>query len=60
MIATVRDHGGVVRTEIESETPIGEGFGAAARACLAKQRFEPALNDQGKPTAARTRIRIAR
>jgi len=58
VIATVRDQGSVVRTEIESETPLGQGFGAAARACLAKQRFEPALDDAGKPTAARTRVRI--
>ncbi len=58
VIATVRDQGAVVRTEIESETPIGEGFGAAARACLAKQRFAPALDNEGRPTAARTRIRI--
>jgi protein TonB len=58
VIATVRDQGSVVRTEIESEAPLGQGFGAAARACLTKQRFEPALDDAGKPTAARTRVRI--
>jgi hypothetical protein len=58
VIATVRDQGSVVRTEIESETPLAQGFGAAARACLAKQRFEPALDDAGRPTAARTRVRI--
>ena len=58
VIATVRDQGTVVRTEIENESPLGQGFGAAARACLAKQRFEPALDDTGKPSAARTRIRI--
>jgi hypothetical protein len=59
VIATVRDQGSIARLEIESETPVGQGFGAAARACLAKQRFEPALDDDGKPTAARTRVRIA-
>lgn len=58
VIATVRDQGSVVRTEIEHESPPGQGFGPAARACLAKQRFEPALDDDGKPTAARTRVRI--
>ena len=58
VIVTVRDQGAVVRTEIESETPLGQGFGSAARACLAKQRFEPALDDAGNPTAARTRVRI--
>jgi TonB family protein len=59
VIATVRDQGSIARVEIESETPAGQGFGAAARACLSKQRFEPALDDAGKPTAARTRIRIS-
>lgn len=59
VIATVRDHGTVARTEIERESPAGQGFGAAARACLAQQRFQPALDDAGKPTAARMRIRIA-
>lgn len=59
VVATVRDQGSVVRIEIESESPLGQGFGGAARACLAKQRFEPALDDDGKPTAARTRVRIA-
>jgi protein TonB len=58
VIVTVRDQGAVVRTEIENEAPVGQGFGAAARACLAKQRFEPALDDAGRPTAARTRVRI--
>ena len=58
-IATVRDHGTVMRTEIEHEAPLGQGFGAAARACLAQQRFEPALDDEGKRTAARVRVRIA-
>lgn len=58
-IATVRDHGAVARTEIEREAPLGQGFGAAARACLAQQRFEPALDDAGKRTAARIRVRIA-
>jgi protein TonB len=58
VIATVRDQGTVARLEIENESPAGQGFGAAARACLNKQRFEPALDDAGKRTAARTRIRI--
>ena len=59
VVATVRDQGSVARLEIESESPAGQGFGAAARACLNKQRFEPALDDAGRPTAARTRVRIS-
>lgn len=58
VIATVQDRGRVVQTEIELESPAGQGFGAAARACLSRQRFEPALDEDGKPAAARTRVRI--
>lgn len=58
VLATIRDQGTVARIDIESESPTKQGFGAAARACLTKQRFTPALDDAGTPTAARTRIRI--
>ncbi|HEU4410878.1 MAG TPA: energy transducer TonB [Polyangiaceae bacterium] len=41
----------------------GEGFGAAARACALRQRYRPALDRDGKPTAAQTapfRVRFTR
>ena len=55
-IATVRANGSVARLEIGSESPAGHGFGAAARACLANQRWTPALDERGRPTLARTRV----
>lgn len=58
VIATVSASGNLSRLEIESEAPAGEGFGRAARACLAKRRFTPALDEHGEPTAARTRINL--
>jgi hypothetical protein len=56
VIATVRASGAIARLEIEAEDPVGEGFAYAARACLSRQRFEPALDERGLPAAARTRI----
>lgn len=58
VIATIQARGAVVATEIETEEPAGQGFAAAARACLGQQRFQPALDDDGKATAARTRVKI--
>jgi hypothetical protein len=58
IIATVQASGAIVRLEIESETPGGEGFASAARACLARRKFVPALDEHGEPTGARTRINL--
>jgi len=58
VIATVSANGHISRLEVESETPAGEGFGRAARACLAKRRFAPALDERGSPTGARTRVNL--
>ena len=41
-----------------SESPPGDGFGAAARACLAKKVFTPAMDKQGKPVTASLSLRI--
>lgn len=58
IIATVQGSGAIARLEIESETPAGEGFAIAARACLARRRFVPALDEHGEATGARTRINL--
>jgi TonB family protein len=58
VIATVRASGAIARLDIEQEAPAGQGFGRAARACLERQRFTPALDPEGATVAARTRIRI--
>jgi hypothetical protein len=41
--------GDVRRATILSESPLGQGFGAAARACMLSQRLEPALDKHGAP-----------
>ena len=58
LVATVSAGGAISRLVVESETPPGEGFANAARTCLAKRRFEPALDERGLPAAARTRINL--
>jgi hypothetical protein len=58
VIATVQSTGAIAKLEIESESPTGEGFAGAARACLAKRKFTPALDERGQPAGARTRINL--
>ena len=58
LLATLRASGAIARIEIESETPPGEGFAAAARTCLARGRFSPALDERGQPTATRARVTL--
>jgi protein TonB len=58
IVATVLASGAIAKLEIESETPRGEGFANAARACLGRRKFTPALDRQGSPTGARTRINL--
>jgi outer membrane biosynthesis protein TonB len=58
IVATVHPSGAIAKLEIESETPEGEGFASAAKACLAKRKFVPALDEHGEPTGARTRINV--
>ncbi|HEY6555833.1 MAG TPA: energy transducer TonB [Polyangiaceae bacterium] len=44
------------------ELPLGEGFGDAARRCLQRVRFQPALDRHGQPVASTSvlRLRFAR
>jgi len=58
VIATVQSSGALAKLDVESESPSGEGFAQAARACLAKRKFVPALDEHGEPTGARTRINL--
>ena len=40
------------------ETPLSQGFGAAARACIMAKQFTPALDRSGIPAATSTRINV--
>jgi TonB family protein len=54
----VRADGGVSSALVVSESPVGEGFGKAARACLELQRFDPALDRSGVAVTAPTTLRL--
>jgi TonB family protein len=54
----VQPTGAVGAVTVIGETPVGEGFGDAARTCLAAQKFVPALDRAGRPTRTATQVRI--
>lgn len=54
----VRADGRVASALVVSETPAGEGFGKAARACLERQRFEPSLDRAGLAVTAPATIKL--
>jgi TonB family protein len=58
LTVVVQATGAVGAVSVLSESPLGEGFGDSARACLASQRFEPALDRAGRPTRTATQVRI--
>ena len=58
LTVVVQATGAVGSVSVLGETPAGEGFGDAARACLSAQRFVPALNRAGRPTRTATQVRI--
>ena len=56
VMVTIAKSGRVLNTQLLSETPPGQGFGGAARTCLASQHFIPAQDREGN--AASTAIRV--
>jgi hypothetical protein len=58
LIAIVRPDGSIAKLDVASETPPGQGFAHAARACIQTQRFDPALDKKGRPATARTQISL--
>jgi hypothetical protein len=54
----VQPTGAVGAVTALGETPAGQGFGEAARACLLAQKFVPALDRTGRPTRTATQVRI--
>lgn len=54
----VRPSGDLASLAVVSESPAGEGFGAAARACLAKKRLAPALDHGGQAVTAALTVRV--
>lgn len=58
VMVTIGKSGRVSQTQLVSESPPGQGFGAAARTCLASQNFVPALDRAGNPAATAIRVNL--
>jgi protein TonB len=58
LTVVVRADGGVSSASVVSESPAGQGFGKAARACIQRKRFEPSLDRSGTAVAAATTIKL--
>ena len=58
VLVTVAKSGRVSQTQLISETPAGQGFGAAARTCLSSQTFVPALDRAGNAAATAIRVNL--
>jgi TonB family protein len=58
VIVTINKAGRVLNTQLLSESPSRQGFGVAARSCLASQRFVPALDRAGNSAATAVRVNL--
>jgi len=58
VLVTIEKSGRVASTQLISENPRSQGFGAAARTCLSSQTFVPALDRDGNTAATRIRVNI--
>ncbi len=58
VLVTVNASGRVTNTQLLSEAPSKQGFGAAARTCLASQHFVPALDRGGNAAATAVRVNL--
>jgi periplasmic protein TonB len=58
VIVTINKAGGVTNTQLLSEAPSQQGFGAAARTCLASRHFTPALDRAGNSAATAVRVNL--
>lgn len=58
VMVTIGKNGTVANVRIVSESPAGQGFGAAARTCMAGKRFSPGLDRDGNPAATAVRVNI--
>ena len=58
VLVTIGKSGAVSSVQLVSESPAGQGFGAAARTCMHNKRFSPGLDRDGNPTATAIRVNI--
>ena len=50
--------GKVTSAQVVNESPAGQGFGAAARACMLSKSFVPALDRSGNPASTSLRVNV--
>jgi outer membrane biosynthesis protein TonB len=58
VMVTIGKSGAVSSVRLLAESPPKQGFGAAARTCMASKRFSPGLTHDGKPAATAIRVNI--
>jgi hypothetical protein len=58
LVVVVSADGSIARLSVASESPTGQGFGSAARACIGTGRFRPALDKAGRAVKSATRVRV--
>ncbi len=58
VLVTIGKTGAVSAVQLIAESPPKQGFGAAARACMATKRFSPGLDRDGRPAATQVRVNI--
>jgi periplasmic protein TonB len=58
LVVIVQSSGRVTGATLVRESPEGEGFGPAARACLLSKRFSPGVDRAGREVAASAAVRV--
>jgi Gram-negative bacterial TonB protein C-terminal len=58
VLVTIAKTGAVTKVQLLSESPPGQGFGAAARTCMSSKRFTPGLDRDGNRAATSIRVNI--
>jgi TonB family protein len=58
LMVVVKKDGSVKSANVLTESPAGQGFGTAARSCMTRQRFVPALDRAGQPAATAMKVNV--
>ncbi|MBK9001056.1 MAG: energy transducer TonB [Myxococcales bacterium] len=58
LVVVVGPDGAIASLSVAQESPAGQGFGAAARACLRNGRFDPGLDEAGRGVKTATSVRV--
>ncbi|MBN1612692.1 MAG: hypothetical protein JW940_39075, partial [Polyangiaceae bacterium] len=58
VMVVVAKTGSVGQATVVLESPGGQGFGSAARACMLSKRFTPARDRSGSPAATAVRVNV--